>query len=160
MVTDYRIIGIHFPTTRTNKSSYEHKHVNATVLTQNELEFLRKFRAKGIRWLLVTGIPLLAVGLAIVAFINIHYCSRFAAAAGTNATEIIRSWIEGINTSSQYPGVYLKAMERWVTALTQLTGAGFLVVIYKPLRRLFHLCMKILDSFDVDSERHGRVTPP
>jgi hypothetical protein len=43
---------------------------------------------------------------------------------------VIRDWFAGVDTAAQYSGFYLKAVEKWTTAILQFSAAGIFALLY------------------------------
>lgn len=101
------------------------------TLTEADVNALRRSGSKAVRITLLA----FALFLFVVGVINLVLCSRFAGLADTTMIEVIRGWFAGVDTSATYSGVYLKAMDRWVTGITELVLAGFLALAWVFARR-------------------------
>jgi hypothetical protein len=109
--------------------------MNATTITEQDIKALRKSQSKAVRLTTLIMIPLMFAVMVVVGGINLYFCSRFSDMAGMSMVEVIRGWFAGIDTSAQYSGMYLKAMERWETSIMDFTVAGFAVLMFVVGRR-------------------------
>jgi hypothetical protein len=64
--------------------------------------------------------------------------------AGMSMAEVIRGWFAGIDTSAQYSGMYLKAMEMWEKSIMRFMEAGFALLMFVDARRVSNRNARIL----------------
>src|SRR2546425_804847 len=99
-------------------------------ITEKDIKALRMNSSK--RWRIMRFI-LFFFGTAlliVVGVFNLYFCSRFSDLAGVSMRSVIRDWFAGVDTAAQYSGFYLKAVERWTTAILQFSAAGIITLLY------------------------------
>ena len=96
-------------------------------------------------------VPLGIMIFVVVGVINLHFCSRFAELAGMNMAEIIRSWFHGIDISAQYSGKFLKALERWDTAIIEFSVPGIMALMTVSARQAMKRNARILKFIEEKS---------
>lgn len=101
------------------------------MITEEDIRYLRKLE-KPTNTFLMRWLPPIAMVLLIAGgIVNQWLAVRFAAIDGLSFTTFLQQWFNGIDVHKLYSGVYLKALERWDTALLQFGLAlGFLLPLW------------------------------
>ncbi len=118
--------------------------MNTTAITEEDIRALRKSTSKATRLATFIVLPLFVAFLIAAGSVNLHFCSRFSDMAGMNMADVIGGWFAGIDTSAQYSGAYLKALERWVAGISELSVAGFVALMWVGARRMAKRNARIL----------------
>lgn len=125
------------------------------MITEKDINYLKKSQAPmmilAIRWIF----PAVILLFVILGFLNIALAKKFAAADGLTFNTFIQYWINGIQLHDAYSGMYLKALERWGTALFQLGLAlAFFLPIWLFRRAEYQRSRRILHF--IESHREQR----
>jgi hypothetical protein len=93
-------------------------------LTDKEKKSLQAFEGKKgkLAYAIIIFVPIF---FAIMSLTNLYLANRIGMHEGHNLLSLFNDWIKGIdiNGSYSYSGIYLKAQERFSTALLQLSAA-------------------------------------
>lgn len=103
-------------------------------ITEKDIKALRMNSSKRWRIFRLIVFFFLTALMVVAGVINLHYCSRFSDLAGVSMRSVIQDWFAGVDTSAQYSGLYLKAIDRWTTAILQFSAAGIFVLMYAVSR--------------------------
>jgi len=118
--------------------------MNATPITEKDIRVLQKSQSKAVRLTTLIMFPFAVTFMVAVGGINLYLCSHYSSMAGISVADVIRGWFAGIDTSANYSGMYLKAMERWVTAITQFAAACAMAFMFAAARRASRRNARIL----------------
>lgn len=95
------------------------------------------FTRKSTRVTIQIMLPVLILLLIVAGCLNFMSAATFASHAGLNFPQLISEWFKGIDVTREYPGVLVKATERWVTGLMNLSLAAlFAVLLPVTLKRI------------------------
>jgi hypothetical protein len=109
-------------------------------LTDKEIKSLQAFEGKigKLRYALILFVPIF---FAVMCVTNLYWANRIGMHEGHSLSNLFNDWIRGIDINHfySYSGLYLKAQERFSTAVLQLVAAliaGLYVAIQiKDIRR-------------------------
>lgn len=104
--------------------------MKTSAVTEQDIKSLKKTSSKSMRLTLGIIFLLFFLLLLAVGLVNLRLCARFSDMAGTNMRGVIQGWFAGIDISREYSGAYSKAMERWVTAITEFALAGYVALVF------------------------------
>ncbi len=86
--------------------------------------------------------------------LNLKLASDIGNKDGYNLSQLFQSWVQGVNVSKQYSGIYLKALERLTTALLQFGVAIILFVAVYTYQAIRKRNMRILEKL----RHHGVIS--
>ena len=115
------------------------------MITDKDIKALSRYQSlsgKIVNW----AILLAPIFLLIVAFLNLYAASKIGSYEGFNLTQLFISWLEGIDVEAQYSGMYLKAMERLMTALLQIGSALLFSIFAYSYRNRKKMDERILEA--------------
>ena len=86
--------------------------------------------------------------MIVVGMFNLYFCSRYSDLGGVSMRSVIRDWFAGVDTTAQYSGLYLKAVQRWTTAILQFSSAGIIMLLDALSRGAANRDARILKSIE------------
>ena len=84
--------------------------------------------------------------LVIMGVLNLSLASRIGGNVGVELYQLFQGWIEGVDVTKQYYGMYVKAMERLTTALLQFGLAFVLSIVAYGYHRKRKMYARILET--------------
>jgi len=106
-------------------------------MTDKDIMVLRRQTSRRTVLTIKIAIPAMILLNVIAGVLNLRLSSRFASLAGTTFRDVIAQWFAGIDVNGQYPGLFVKATERWTTSLMQFAVAIiFTIMIAVTLKRI------------------------
>ena len=115
------------------------------MITEKDIKMLKRHESrmgKVALWIIMLPIPIFFVCGCFNLWLAVQICNI----QGYNIYELFHRFFEGIDINTKYSGIYLKAMERLITGLSELWLAGIVsIVVYgSKLRR--NMEMRILET--------------
>jgi hypothetical protein len=90
------------------------------MITESDIKALRTAASKLYRVTLLTVGSFIMVVMLVCAVGNFLLCARFAEGDGSSMRDIWNIFFHGIDVSKQYSGTFLKALDRFSSALLDL----------------------------------------
>ena len=113
------------------------------MITKNDVRALRLHESRSGK--IVNMVIIVApIFLAIMGILNISLAARIGSDLEVELYQLFNSWIDGVDVSKQYNGMYIPAMGRLSTALLQFGLAFFLSIVAYGHHRKMKMYARIL----------------
>jgi fumarate reductase subunit D len=118
------------------------------MITENDIKALRLHETRSGK-IVNVAVIVAPIFLVIMGVLNLGLASRIGGNVGVELYQLFQSWIEGVDVTKQYHGMYVKAMERLTTALLQFGLAFVLSIVaycYHRKKKMYARILKTLTS--------------